>query len=170
MDAYLRAARCIPPLSWCDWEALKIAVLLDRNIEALEAAQRLSARAPITKWEERETTPGRVADVIARIAHRSAENKGWVRILDALVEQATDEEDHAQAHAVRRAVLHGDPLPPPRHFRQEPVLPPGSTWESAREAYIAGQLRDDDMLLDAGLRPLFEAHEAAELLAIRRDF
>jgi hypothetical protein len=170
MDAYLRAARCVPPLPWCDWEALKIAVLLDRPVEAIEAAQRLSARAPIARWEERETTPGRVADVIARIASRTAENKGWVRILDALVEQATDDEDHAQAHAVRRAVLHGEPLPPPRHYREAPVLPAGASWEQAQEAYAAGQLRDDDMLLDPNLRPLFEEHDPAELLAIRRDF
>jgi len=170
MDAYLRAARCIPPLPWCDWEALKIAVILDRPVEALEAAQRLSSRAPVSRWEERETTPGRVADVIARLASASAENKGWVRILDALVEQATDDEDHAQAHAVRRAVLHGDPLPPPRHFREEPIIAPESSWDQARDAYIAGQLRDDDMLLDATLRPLFDAHEPSELLAIRRDF
>ncbi len=104
------------------------------------------------------------------MAARSADNKSWVRILDALVEQATDEADHAQAHAVRRAVLHGEPLPAPRHYREESVLPPGATWEQAREAYAAGQLRDDDMLLDPSMRPLLEINDAAELLSIRRDF
>lgn len=174
MDAYLRAARCVPPLPWCDWEALKLAVLMGRSTEAIEAAQRLSSRAPADRWRVRETTPGRVADVIGRLAAASTDNKGWVRILDALVEQATDEEDHAQAHEVRRAILHGEALPQTRHFREAPVLEahpdPELHWDQARRAYVDGQLRDDDMLLDASLAPLFRTHAPLELLEIRRDF
>jgi len=174
MGAYLNAARCVPPLPWCDWEALKLAVLLGRPNDAIEAAQRLSSRAPSDRWRVRETTPGRVADVIARLAAASVDNKAWVRILDSLVEQATDEDDHAQAHAVRRAILHDEPTPPPRHFREASILElhadPQQHWDQARQAYIDGALRDDDMLLDATLLALFEGHAPRELLEIRRDF
>jgi hypothetical protein len=174
LASYLRAARCVPALPWCDWEALKLAVLLDRPLEALESSQRLASRAPSSKWRERETTPGRVADVLGQMAIRAPENKNWIRVLDQLVEQATDEDDHAQAHAVRYAVLHGEPLPTPRHHRDVPVVEPTSDLEqlfaAAREAYEAGSLRDEDMLLDATLLPLFRAHRPIELLSIRREF
>src|SRR5688500_19565487 len=84
LEAYLRGARCIPALPWCDWEALKLAAILGRPVEALEAASRLSARAPEKRWVERSTQPVRVADVVARVAVLDADKVPWVRLFDLL--------------------------------------------------------------------------------------
>jgi hypothetical protein len=47
---------------------------------------------------------------------------------------------------------------------------PEELWAEAQAAYLAGQLRDDDMLLDPSVAKLFESHAPSELLSLRRDF
>lgn len=170
LQAYLRAARCVPPLSWCDWEALKLAVLLRLDEPALEAAGRLCTPAPAPRWRERATQPALLADVVGIGAARTGQRAAWLRLLDQLVPQAGA--DRAHVVDVRRAVVGGGELPPPRV--RPPVLPPlddlAAWWSAAREAYGQGTLRDEDLLLDPALRPLAARYELAELLRIRREF
>ena len=174
LASYLRAARCVPPLAWCDWEALKIAALLEDEARSLEAAGRLCSRAPSEKWEERETTPATVADVLGWCAIRSEDRSPWVRFLDQLHEQAWDDEERDHVHAVRKAVTTGDALPETIPPRDEPVLPAQDDveawWTEARQSYHQGLLRDEDLLLDPILRPLRQQKDVKELLHIRRDF
>jgi len=174
LESYLRAARCVPPLHWCDWEALKLAALLDRQREGLEAATRLAARAPAERWADRETTPAQVAYALARLARAATDRDPWIRLLDQLVEQAVGDEERSQAHAVRRALVHGGPLPAPCPPREVPAVAPQGDlalwWKEARRAYSEGALRDDDLLLDARLEPLAEAQDLTDLLRIRREF
>jgi hypothetical protein len=173
LASYVRASRCVPPLPWCDWEALKLAVLLGRNKEAIEAAIRLSSRAPQTRWAERETTPGRVADVVGQLAAQVHDAGPLTRILDQLEEQAGDEDERAHVHSVRKAVAHGGPLPPSGSPRPT-VVPPrddhDAWWQELRRAYSEGVLRDDDLLLDASLAPLRAKYDFGEILRIRREF
>jgi hypothetical protein len=174
LEAYLRAARCIPPLPWCDWEALKLAVLLHKPREALEAATRLSSRAPSTKWRERETSPTQVADVIGRIAMRARDPNAWSHLLDQLDEQAGNALDRAHIHAVRKAVLQGQSLPKTNRARDGSAPAPmddlDAWWKNAQEAYREGSLREDDILLDPALEPLRRRFDMRELLRIRREF
>lgn len=174
LAAYLAAARCVPPLPWCDWEALKLAALLEREPEALEAAGRLCSRAPTSRWADRETTPGAVADAIGQCAIRADDESAWIRLLDQLVPQTWDEGEKLHVHAVRKSLVSGDALPPTLAPRDESVLPPAPDveqwWVAAREAYLEGRLRDDDMLFDPALRPLRQQKDFRELLRIRRDF
>ncbi|MBC7171380.1 MAG: SMI1/KNR4 family protein, partial [Polyangiaceae bacterium] len=55
LASYLEAARCVPPLPWCDWEALKLAAILGDSTAALEASTRLAMLAPGAAWSKRET-------------------------------------------------------------------------------------------------------------------
>ena len=173
VQSYLRAARCVPPLPWCDWEALKIAALLRERDLALEAATRLSARAPASRWAQRETTPGRIADVIGKIAAGDSDMSAWTRLLDQLAAQSDDAEDKEQVASVRRALLHQEGLPQTRPSRASVV--PAVTdldawWTATRQAYVDGQVRDEDLLLDPAFEALRAMHDFAELLRIRRDF
>ena len=88
LQSYLSAARCIPALEWCDWEALKIAAILDDEGAAFEAASRLCARGPRARWKKRETSPGRVAEVMGPVAARVEDNGNWIRLFEQLSSQA----------------------------------------------------------------------------------
>lgn len=174
LRSYLAAARCVPPLPWCDWEALKLATLLGRLPEAQEAATRLCTRAPSDKWADRETNPSAVADVIGRCATLAEDRGPWVRLLDQLVSQTWEEDDKEHVQTVRKAVFAREPLPETVSPREEPVVavhPDLDTWwAAAKDAYQSGALRDDDMLLDPNLAPLGQTRDFRELLRIRREF
>ena len=177
LSSYLDAARCVPPLTWCDWEALKLAVLLHRLPEALEAATRLCMHAPSDKWNERDTTPATLADVIGRCARLDpapVERSSWTRLLDQLVGQCWDDAQRKHVKEVRKAVVAGSALPPAQRPRDGSVVPAAADldiwWSAAKDAYAAGVLREDDMLLDPNLDPLRAKRDLSELLRIRRDF
>jgi tetratricopeptide (TPR) repeat protein len=173
LDAYFRAARCVPALPWCDWEALKIAALLGNEPAALEAAGRLCTRAPRTRWAARETQPAKVADVIGGLAACSADRDAWLRLLDQLDEQAEDEDARSHIQAVRRAVFAGRQLPPPRSWqagRAWDQADASAAWRALCQAYAQGELRDEDLLLDPSLAEIRAQRRAAAVLRIRRDF
>ena len=174
LESYLRAGRCVPAVPWADWEALKLASNLTYPADALEAASRLGKRAPVSTWERRETTPSRVAYAIAKVAPAAGENQeAWLRVVDQLVAQALDDEDRAAAKAIRRAVVKGGPRPapsPPQQAELEIVEDADALFASACEAYRAGSLRDEDLVLDPRLDALGRGHDPADLLRIRRDF
>ncbi|MEZ4253188.1 MAG: hypothetical protein R3B99_33690 [Polyangiales bacterium] len=173
LASYLRAARCVPPLPWCDWEALKIAALLRDDGAAFEAADRLCSRAPKARWKQRETTPGRVAEVLAPIAFRMADGGPWLRLVHQLEGQA-EGGDKAIVSAIVQALEAGEDPPSPRPPRKESVLPGGADidawWAEAKRAYADGELRDDDLLLDPALIRLGRVRPVDELLHIRREF
>lgn len=171
LDSYLQAARCVPALPWCDWEALKLAILLGRVPDALEAASRLCGRAPKARWKERETSPGAVADLVGRMARKVQDESAWVRLLDQLIEQAEgDDKDHAAE--VRRCVVTGEPLPAVLEPRQTfaPAPDVDEWWASVEQAYAQGRLRDEDLLFDPQLAELAKHKPLSELLRIRREF
>jgi len=171
--SYLRAASCVPPLSWCAWEALKIAALLGQREEGFEAASRLASRAPREAWARRETTPLRVAELVALVAQGDPEPGPYLHLLDLLLEAAWGEEV-AAVGALRVALKGGTPLPAPN----PPESPSGLlldanadvAWAQAEAAYHAGALRDDHLLFERELDPLRATHSLGELLRIRRDF
>lgn len=172
MGAYLEAARCVPPLPWCDWEALKIGALLG-DPRTLEAAVRVGSPAPAETWARRETTPGRVAEVVGPLALRAQEREPWLRVLARLADQADAEEAPVVA-AIRAAVEADEPLPVVRPLREQPIVPRDpdfdAWWEACRAAYAEGRLRDEDLLLDPELIPLGRVRDFGELLRIVRDF
>jgi len=174
MQSYLRAARCVPPLAWCDWEALKIAAILGDEGAAFEAATRLCARAPVQRWEARETSPGRVAEVVGSVVARLDDPGRWARLLDQLVAQCTDPEERQVVDAVRAAAKARAPMPTPRPAREVGVVAPQpdveALWDAARKAYLEGMLREEDLLFDPTLIALGERKPVADLLRIRRDF
>jgi hypothetical protein len=174
LDHYLAAARFAPPLPRCDWEALKTAVLLNRDNSAFEAATRLAAFGPEKVWEKRETTPSRVAEVMAIPAARAADKKPWLRTFGLLLDHTrSDTVAKTLIAALRDAVAEGRPLPPATTSRPSlvPANPDLDAWElSLRAAYMSGHLRDEDLLLDPGLAPLRESRSLGELLSIRREF
>ncbi|MEM1418437.1 MAG: SMI1/KNR4 family protein [Myxococcota bacterium] len=174
LAAYLGAARCVPPIAWCDWDALKLAALLGELGAARESAERLSSPGPEDVWERRETEPGRIAEVVAMVAWRDAEHReDWLRRLDAL-HAAADDEDRPVVLDARSTVARGEPPTPPRPHREDSVAPRQADndrwWAAARAAYGSGQLREDDMLFDPELRALGRVRPLADLLRIRRDF
>ncbi len=127
---YLEAGRCVPPLAWCDWEALKLAVLLEDERAAREAAARLCAIAPAKIWERRETTPVKVAEVLAQVAIEASHPKLWLRHFDTLLFQCKgDEAATRTVHALRDAVTSGQPLPAPTQGRGVTVVPPDADLE-----------------------------------------
>lgn len=170
LSSYLRAARCVPTLPWCDWAAAKLAVLLGRVEEAFEALSRLCGRGPEGSWARRETTPGQVADLLARFAAQDADPQRALRLLEQLVEEAKGEErDHAIA--VRRAVLTREPLPRPLLSRERSwPSDPEEVHRVAREAYVAGEIREDDLLFDPTLEAVAASRPFVDLLRIRREF
>lgn len=173
MTAYLAAASCVPSLPWCAWEALKLAVLLGDVDAGFAAASRLAKRAPREAWESRETTPRRVAELVAMLAIGRPELGPFLHLLDLLLE-AADEEDVASMAELRLAVREGhvlpDPDPPDVPSGLAPSADPAGLWEAARQAYLAGQLRDDHLLFEPAPRSLAATHPVADLLRIRRDF
>jgi hypothetical protein len=173
LASYLRAGLCVPPLAWCDWEALKLGVLLGDHDAALAAGRRLCARAPRAAWDARGTTPARVADVVGLLVASFDEPDPLLRLLDPLSAQAYDEEQTRAVSAVRHAVFAGDSLPPPRPLRATlvPAQPDAASWWNAVErAYLEGSVRDEDLLLDPAYRPLAKHRPLSDLLRIRRDF
>lgn len=174
LASYLRAARCLPPVPWCDWEAAKLATLLKQLPQALEACSRLCARGPKARWDSRETTPARVADLIAILMPLARDPANWMRMIDLLVEQADDEDEAEHVRGVRLALVSGDhapdPEPPQEVCPAPPVGEPDAWWAAAKAAYEAGRLRDDDILFDARLRSLWTYRDPVELLRIRRSF
>jgi len=170
LEAYLAAARGVPPLHWCDWEALKLACVLGLDEHAYEAAGRLASRAPPERWQQRETSPGRVAEALGILAPHGGR---WIRMLEQLADQV-DAEEAPIVEGVRKALGEGVPAPPTRSPREEPVVTPlddlDAWWTAARDAYLQGYLRDDDILLEPTLRPLQRLRPLKELLYIRRDF
>lgn len=173
MRGYLAAARCVPSQPWCDWEALKIAVLLGDAKNAMEAANRLSSRAPRSRWVARETTPVRVADVLGVLAPKVDARDVLARWFDQLAGQCETDADRTHVAAVRRAVLANNPLPQTTPIRPTAVPPQADQnawWNEMRAAYGDGRLRDDDLLLDPAYQPLRASHDFAELLRIRREF
>jgi len=172
---YLEAARCVPPLPWCDWEALKLAVLLEDERSARDSASRLCSIAPESVWSQRETNPIKVAEVLAQAAVRSRHRQLWLRHFDQLLIQSrADASAQAAIATLRAAVEKGLPLPPATQGRGVSVVPPDDDlerwWASARTSYVAGQLRDEDILLDPSLLPLRASKPIADLLRIRREF
>ncbi len=174
LAAYLRGARCVPPEPWCDFEALKLAVVLGDTASAFEAGARLGKRAPTSVWAARRTTPSRVAHLVARALRASgaSDEAPWLRVLDHLTLQALDDDDRAACVALREAAERRAPLPPPSppHPTRFPMAEPSAGWwASLEQAYLEGQLRDEDLAFDAIYDSLPD-HRAADLLRIRRDF
>jgi hypothetical protein len=173
LASYLRAGLCVPPLSWCDWEALKLGVLLGDLDAALAAGRKLCVRAPRAAWDARGTTPARVADALGMLVASIDPPDPLLRLLDPLFTQAYDEEQTRAVSAVRHAVFAGDSLPPPHPVRATavPAQPDLARWWSAVElAYRAGSVRDEDLLLDPAYRPLAKHRPLSDLLRVRREF
>jgi len=173
MQSYLLAAACVPPLPWCAWEALKLAVLVQAPEAGFEAATRLCKRAPRAAWAKRETTPLRVAEVVAMLGSGDPEPSPYLHLMDLLLE-AADEDEVSAIGMLRVAVKEGQPLPVP----EPPETPSGimmdadeaSNWAKAEAAYRSGHLREDHMLFSPELAPIRSARPLGELLRIRRDF
>jgi hypothetical protein len=174
LEAYLRGAHCVPAQPWCDWEALKIAVILGDGRNAIEAASRVSSRAPRSRWDQRETTPLMVADVLAVIAPALSERRDQLlRIYDQLAEQCDDDADRQHVVAVRRAVFARELPPPPLPLRTTAVPPDPDAarfFSSLKEGYRRGKVRDEDMLLDPVYAVLRQRYDFAEVLRIPRGF
>ena len=172
LTSYLHAARCVPPLPWCDWEALKLAVLMRQPGPALTAGRRLCTRAPAAGWRARGTTPRQVADVVAQLVTEVDPPEPVVRLLDQLAAQAQGE-DATAVHALRRAAYCGEGLPAPQPLRPTAVTPSADLdafWKATEQAYRDGKVRDDDLLLDVAYRPLSRQQPLVKLLSVRRDF
>lgn len=175
LEAYLRGGRCVPAITWADWEALKLAFVLDKDGALLEAATRLAKRAPRSTWEIRGTTPSRVAFVLARRfrALRPEDVGAWTRLIDRLEMQAIDDEDRAAIQAILRALNEDEPLPlpvPPQPLALAPVEPVSAWWERMRDAYAAGALRDDDLALEPIYARVRSQFAWADVLRLRREF
>lgn len=173
LQRYLTAARCVPSLAWCDWEALKIAALLRDAPAVLEAASRLAARAPAARWALRETSPQQVADVLRHVVGLLEPRERVLRLLDQLAAQAFDKAACDHIVALRRAVFAGQPLPPPMPIRPCAVPPrsdPSDWMLRLRGAYEVGAVRDDDLLLEPAYAPLRKRPDFADILRIPRHF
>jgi hypothetical protein len=173
LASYLRAGACVPPLPWCDFEALKLAVLLGDVDGALAASRRLSARAPAAGWAARATTPARVADLLSALSARAPSPEPLLRRLDQLAAQAPDDAQAKGIAAVRRALFAGKAPPPPPPARATKVAPRDdheAWWSDLQAAVRNGSVRDDDLLFDPSYAPLRAHHDFADLLRIRREF
>ena len=174
LESYLKGGRCVPSVPWSDWEALKLASLLRYPADAIEAGARLAKRAPLAMWEQRETSPSRVAYALAKVAPPPGDaQEPWLRAFDMLVAQGLDEEDVAAATAIRQAVVAGDPLPQPSPPQEAPIEVGDdleAAWTAMMESYRVGELRDDDLLLDPRFDELAKTHDLADVLRIKRDF
>lgn len=174
LASYLRGARCVPAEPWCDWEALKLAVVLGDDGGVLEAGGRLGKRAPEATWTLRGTTPSRVAYLVARAFRRKSREDvtPWLRILDHLLLQTYEDDDRAACQAIRDKAESIEPLPeptPPQRRKCPPFEPASTWWQHLQAAYHQGALRDDDLALD----PIYDSlpdQRASSLLRIRRDF
>jgi len=173
LAAYLIAARCVPQLAFCDWEGLKLAVLLRDAKSALTIGRRLCTRAPARGWQARATTPRQVADVLSHLVTEVEPPEPLLALLDQLGAQAPDDESKAAIGALRRAVFGGEAVPPPQPVRPTAVSPQlqlDAFWEATEQAYLHGAVRDEDLLLDPAYRPLARHRPLADMLRVRRDF
>lgn len=175
LASYLKGARCVPAVPWADWEAMKIATILNDARAVLESATRLAKRTPARTWEMRGTTPSRVAFVIARtIRFEQPDPKTqYLRAIDHLVGQALDDDDAKAIQAIVTALDDDSPLPLPSPPKDN-VVPASEDlaawWAALRASYAAGQLRDDDLALDPTYDPLRGHYALGDLLRIRREF
>lgn len=176
LASYQRGARCVPAIPWADWEALKLAAILRRWTDALEAGARLAKRTRSSVWALRGTTPSRVAFLLGRAMRASGtiELTPWLRAVDHLVSQPQDDDDAAAVKAIRAALDEArTPIPAPSPA-QSNVVPVGedldATFDAMKAAYAAGQLRDDDLALDPSYDPIAARHDLADVLRIRREF
>lgn len=173
LASYLQAGRCLPQLPFCDWEALKVALLLRDVGAALEAGARVCARTSRSGWRARGTTPLRIADALGLLVASVEPPEPLLRLLDLLIEQAEDPKQAAAITAIREAIFEGDGLPQPHPARPTavPAVADFTAWWSALEvAYREGQLREEDLLLDPAYRPMRQYRDPAELLRIPREF
>ncbi|MDW8244985.1 MAG: SMI1/KNR4 family protein [Sandaracinaceae bacterium] len=174
LAAYLRAGRCVPAEPHCDWEALKLAFLLEDHLALLEALRRLSQRVTPEVWAHRGTTPSRVAFVLARALRRKPLVDPAIvkRLMFRLVLQAIDENDKVAVEGIWAALERETPLPwpsPPPERKVPELQSPEEWWKTLVQAYRNGILRDEDLALD----PIYETlgrHRMLQLLHIRRDF
>ena len=173
LASYLIASRCVPQLAFCDWEGLKLAVLLRDAKSALTIARRLCSRAPIRGWQARATTPRQVADVLGMLVTEVEPPEPLLALLDQLAAQAPDESSKAAINTLRRAVIGGEALPLPQPVRPTAVPPRPELdvfWDATEQAYLNGAVRDEDLLLDPAYRPLARHRPLVDLLRVRRDF
>lgn len=168
LQSYLKAARCVPALAWCDWEALKIAVLLHDGRSVVEAGGRLCARAPHTRWKERETTPGRVAEVLGHAAPLVRPIEALLRLYDLLSAQATTAEERELIGGLRHVARAESGRGTAGSGAIAGDLAADLT--RAKEAFLEGRLRDDDLLLDPSWRALVTSGRGREVLAQARRF
>jgi hypothetical protein len=172
--AYLLAARCIPAQPWCDWEALKLAALLGDGRAAWESSVRLAARAPKTRWRQRETTPALVADVLAVISPRlPARAERVLRLYDQLHAQAEGERERTHIAEIRYSLMNRSAAPPPLGARIPSVVPHADTtaWLAALcEGYRRGKLRDEDLLFAPSYASLRAKYALAQVLRVSRAF
>ncbi len=177
LASYLEAGRCIPSVPWADWEALKLAVLLDVPSALEECALRLCRRAPKALWAKRETNLVQVAYVVARHAQQrvaSDQRSSWLRILQRLAYQATDASELAVIETMKECATNPKLWLPVPLAKRVGLVPPEADldawWARAQAAYRDGTLRDDDLVLDATYAQLEEKFRLVDLLRIRRDF
>jgi len=176
LSSYVKGGRCVPPIAWADWEALKLAVILEDWRAAVEVGGRLTKRSRKDTWELRGTTPSRVAYLLARGLKKAkpSDPSQWMRMLDHVSHQGLDDEDKTALAAITAAALDPTaeiPLPSPP---QPPALELDPDVDIAfarmREAYGAGQLRDDDLALDPRYDAVASTYPLADVLRIRREF
>jgi hypothetical protein len=173
LRSYLAAGRCVPPLPFCDWEALKLALLLHQIKSAYDAAKRLCARAPSGYWRQRGATPLQVADLLGHLVAEIDPPEPLLRLLDQLAEQAPDKTQADAISQIRRAVFNGDALPATHPVRATAVAPQDDAagfWSALEGAYREGAVREEDLLLDVAYRPLQKHRPLADILRVRRDF
>lgn len=174
LQAYLVAARCVPAQPWCDWEALKLAALLGDGRAAWESSVRLAARAPKSRWRQRETSPTLVADVLAVIAQRlGVREERMLRLYDTLHAQAEGERERQHIADVRKALMDGASPPCPLAPRSPSIAPraDSASWLAAlREGYRRGKLRDEDLLFAPSYAVLRAKYALAQVLRVARAF
>lgn len=172
LESYLRAGRCVPPLPWCDWEALKLAILLGDVNAALETGRRLCTRAPSTGWRARATTPLRVASALGLLVAEIDPPEPLLGLLDQLMPQA-DADEQGRIADIRRAVFSGEGMPPTVPVRAAAVpehADPDAFFAALERAYQSGSVRDEDLLLDPTYRKLGRKRSLTDLLRLRREF
>lgn len=176
LASYVKGGRCVPPIAWADWEALKLAAVLEDWRSVLEVGGRLCKRARPDTWERRGTTPSRVAFVLARAMRKSAheDRVPWTRMLEHLSHQAQGDDDATALFAILDAATDDAvaiPLPsPPQTSEVALDSDVDIAFARVREAYAAGQLRDDDLALDPRYDAIASSYPLADVLRIRREF
>ena len=154
---------------------MKLATILRRPLDALEAGSRLAKRAPLAMWQRRETTPSRVAFALAILAPapNGDDQEPWLRVIDQLVSQGVDAEDRESGKTIRKALLKGAAIPPPSPPHDSTIQLGDDVdlvYAAICTAYREGSLREDDLVLDQRLGAVWAKHSPGDVLRIRRDF